>query len=499
MRRPGHWPLGVQLALAFALVTVLALGGSGALLLYQTSDRLMEERAESVLAWGQAAAGLAAEYWAEPQEGMTLALYRFHQQSGIRPVAVDGRGVVIADITTGTPLLGQRLTHPEVHGALAGKPTTGARRLPTGEWVMYAGVPVVVGEAQVGAVLLAADIGAVRDAQQDLLRQLAWVAGAMALLAVLLGVLLARYLTRPLVRLREAVSRLARGRLDTRVTPGGSSELRDLGHGFNRMAAELGRLDRQRRAFVADASHELRTPIAAIRALAEPLLTDRPVDVAVYKEHLQDIVHECDRAGRLVNSLLELARLDMRAEARSQAGEGAEPVDLRQIAEEVAHALEPLAAERGVRLEVLPGPPVLAPAVARLVESVVGNLVENGIKYTPRGGSVQVAAGVGPVPALREALESGGADRAGAARGEAADSAAVAWVTVTDTGIGIPPEHQAHIFERFYRVDKARSRATGGAGLGLAIAAEAAAQLGGRIHVESEVGRGSRFTFILPV
>ena len=72
-------------------------------------------------------------------------------------------------------------------------------------------------------------------------------------------------------------------------------------------------------------------------------------------------------------------------------------------------------------------------------------------------------------------------------------------MTVTDTGIGIPPEHQAHIFERFYRVDKARSRATGGAGLGLAIAAEAAAQLGGRIHVESEVGRGSRFTFILPV
>lgn len=501
MRRPDHWPLAVQLALAFALVTVLALGGSGALLLYQTGARLMQERADSVLAWGQAAAGLAAEYWADPQEGMTLALYRFHQQSGIRPVVVDREGVVIADIATDTPLLGQRLTHPEVRRALAGETATGTRRLPTGEWVMYAGIPVVVGEAQRGAVLLAAEIGAVRDAQQDLLRQLAWVAGAMAALSVVLGVLLARYLTRPLVRLREAVARLARGRLDTRVVPGGSSELRDLGQGFNRMAEELGRLDQQRRAFVADASHELRTPIAAIRALAEPLLTDRPLDPAVYKEHLTDIVHECDRAGRLVSSLLQLARLDMRAEARSQAGNTAEPVDLRRTVAEVVHALEPLAAERGVRLELLPGPPVPVRTEPELVQTVVGNLVENGIKYTPRGGAVQVAVGTGPAPALQDA----GAETFGPAAAEAVDQAGagrsgrIAWVAVTDTGIGIPPEHLAHIFERFYRVDKARSRATGGAGLGLAIAAEAAARLGGRILVASRVGEGSRFTLTLPV
>lgn len=477
MRRPGHWPLAVQLALAFALVTVLALGGSGALLLYQSSARLLGGRGESVMAWGQAAAGLAAEYWSDPQEGMTLALYRFYQQSGIRPVVVDRDGRVVADISTESPLLQERLTHPEVQTALSGGTATGTRRLPTGEWVMYGGMPVVVSGEQVGAVLVAADIAAVRDAQQDLLRQLALVAGGMAALAVLLGVLLARYLSRPLVRLRAAVSRLARGQLDARVEPGGSSELRDLGQGFNRMAEELGRLDRQRRAFVADASHELRTPIAAIRALAEPLLSDRPLEVAVYKEHLNDIVHECDRAGRLVNSLLELARLDMRAESRSQVGQPADSIDLRRVAAEMVHALEPVAVERGVRLEMLPGGPVMARADAQLVQAVLGNLVENGIKYTPRGGSVQVAVGTqGTVDAGR-----------------------AAWLKVTDTGIGIPPEHQARIFERFYRVDKARSRATGGAGLGLAIAAEAAARLGGRIQVASEPGKGSEFTLTLPL
>ncbi|MFB5085120.1 sensor histidine kinase [Symbiobacterium thermophilum] len=509
MRRPGQWPLAVQLALAFALVTVLALGGSGALLLYQTTARLLEEREASVMAWGQAAAGLAAEYWADPQEGLTLAFYRFHQQSGMRPVAVDGQGVVVADITSETELLGQRLTHPEVRDALAGRATAGTRRLPGGEWVMYAGVPVVVGGSRVGAVLVAADITSVRDVQGDLLRQLAWVAGAMALLAVGAGVMLARYLTRPLVRLRKAVSCLARGRLETRVVPGGSSELLDLGRGFNRMAEELGRLDQQRRAFVADASHELRTPIAAIRALAEPLLSDRPVDPAIYKEHLQDIVHECDRAGRLVNALLELARLDMRAGARRAAGDPAEPVELRRLVAEVVHALEPLAAERGVRLELQPGLPVTAPADPQLLEAVVGNLVENGIKYTPRGGSVQVAVGIGPAepapgPGGSEPDSGGwhgtvsGGDAGEATRG-GAQPGQVAWVTVADSGIGIPPEHLPHIFDRFYRVDKARSRATGGAGLGLAIAAEAAARLGGRIHVASKVGEGSRFTLTLPV
>ena len=473
MRRPGRWPLAAQLAVAFALVTVLALGGSGTLLLYQSSARLLAERSESVLAWGQAAAGLAAEYWSDPGESLTLALYRFHQQSGIRPVVVDRDGRVLADITTATPLLGEQLTHPEVRAALAGRATTGTRRLPTGEWVMYGGVPVTLDGEQVGAVLVAADIGVVRDARCDLLRQLVWVAGGMAAVAVLLGVLLARYLARPLVRLRAAVTQLARGRLDARVVPGGSSELWDLGLGFNRMAEELGRLDQQRRAFVADASHELRTPVAAIRALAEPLLTDRPLDVATYKEHLHDIVQECDRAGRLVDSLLELARLDMRAEARRQAGEDAEPVDLRVVVAEVVHALEPLAAERGVRLELLPGEPVTVRADAHLVQTVVGNLVENGVKYTPSGGLVQVAVGTG--------------------------GTGLAWIRVKDTGIGIPPEHLPHIFERFYRVDKARSRATGGAGLGLAIAAEAAARLGGRVEVESEVGKGSAFTFTLPV
>lgn len=468
---PTHWPLALQLAIAFGLVTALALGGSGLLLLQRSTASMLAERSATLLTWGRAAADLSVEYWAEPNQ-LTLSFYRFHQQSGIRPVLVDRSGRVIAEITHPSALVGTTLTHPEVLSALSGQPLTGTRQLDGGEWVLYAALPVIKQEQAVGAVLVAADITAVRRSQQEQLQQLLVVAGLMELLAVSIGILIARQLTRPLVRFSRGVSRIAHGELEARVEPEGSRELLNLGYSFNQMATELGRLDQQRRAFVADASHELRTPVTAIRALAEPLIADRTGEIALYKEHLTDIVQECDRAGRLVERLLELARMDRRSEARRQTAPVAEPVDLRQVAEEVVGALEPLAQSRGVRLVLAQGGALIAPADPYLIETILGNLVENGLKYTPAGGSVRVD--------LAQAGES-------------------AILTVTDTGIGIPPEEQSQIFERFYRVDKARSRQTGGAGLGLAIAAEAAALLGGQISLTSEPGRGSQFRFTLPV
>lgn len=469
--RLTHWPLALQLAIALGLVTALALGGSGLLLLARSTASMLAERSATLLTWGKAAADLAAEYWGEPNQ-LTLSFYRFHQQSGIRPVLVDGAGVVIAEVTTASPLVGSTLTHPEVRSALSGQALTGTRQLEGGEWVLYGALPVTKQGEQVGAVLVSADITAVRGAQGALLRQLLLVAGLMELLAIGVGILIARQLTRPLVRISRAASQLARGELETRVEPGGSLELLKLGHGFNQMATELGRLDQQRRAFVADASHELRTPVTAIRALAEPLLADRTGDLALYKEHLADIVQESDRAGRLINRLLELARLDRRSEARRASSPPAEPIDLREVAAEVVGALEPLAQSRGVGLVLTPGAPLIARTDPYLIETILGNLVENGLKYTPAGGSVRV---------------------------DLAREGETAILTVTDTGIGIPPAEQSQIFERFYRVDKARARSTGGAGLGLAIAAEAAALLGGQISLTSEPGKGSQFRLTLPV
>lgn len=469
---PLRWPLALQLAVAFALLTALALGGGGVLMLRQASQRMLADRSRSLLAQANAAANLASELEGRDSEALALALFRFHQQTAVRPVVLDEDGVVIGDGYQPSPLAGQRLTHPEVLAALAGEQMTGTRWLQTGGWVMYGAVPIWIAHEQVGAVLVSIDINAIDLALRDLQRQLLLVSLVAGTVAVALGVQVARVLTRPLVRLTGAVRLLARGRLETRVEPAGNRELIELGQHLNQMALELGRLDQQRRAFVSDASHELRTPVASIRALADGLLADRSGDVARYKEYLGDIARECDRAARLVERLLELARLDRRRESRQGAGAATVRVDLGAVTGEVVHALEPLAAERGVHLTWEEAGLIEADADPRLLETVLGNLIENGLKYTAPGGNVRVALMAGTGEAL---------------------------FVVWDTGVGIGPEDLPHIFERFYRVDKARTRATGGAGLGLAIAAEAADLLGGRIEVTSELGQGSRFTFRLPV
>lgn len=468
---PGRWPLGLQLALSFALVTALALGGGGALLLRQMEQQQLAERSRTLLAQANAAANLAVELQggADPA-GVRLQLYRFHQQTGVRPLVLDLNGTVVADSWEGSPLMGERLTHPEVSRALKGGQVTDVRWLGADGWAMYGAVPLWQERQVVGAVLVSADITSMDAALRALERQLLLVALLAGALAVGLGVGVSRFLSRPLERLSGAADALARGRLETRVQVGGSREVAALGRSFNAMAADLGRLDQQRKAFVADASHELRTPVASIRALAEGLLSASRIAPEQQQEFLGDIVHECDRAARLIEHLLELARLDMRREARGQAAES-DRLSLGQVAAEVVHALRPLAKERGVQLELADATAVRADVAPRLAETVLGNLVENAIKYTPAGGLVRV---------------------------EPAVAAGFVGIAVADTGPGIPAEHLPLIFERFYRVDKARARATGGAGLGLAIAAEAAALLGGRIQVESAPGRGSTFTFLVP-
>ncbi len=474
---PGRWPLAVQLALGFALVTALALLGGGALLLGQVQETQLAERSRTLLAQANAASNLVVEVQQSGggQQEVSLALWRFQQQTGARPVAVDMFAVATADSVAPSPLLGQKLTHPEVAAALRGEQVTGTRWLSSGDWVMYGAVPVYRDRGVTGAVLLAADLNPLDEALDALRRQLALVALAAGAMSIAAGAALARYLARPLAGLSRAAEALSHGRLETRVSAGGSSEVTRLGESFNRMASELGRLEQQRRSFVADASHELRTPVASIRALAEGLLAHTQGTPETHREYLEDIVRESERAGRLVDRLLELARLDLRREALLTAPRP-EVLDLAEVVADVTAALRPLARERAVDLETVETAPATSTSLRadrHVLETVLGNLVENALKYTQAGGLVTVEV-------------------------SAADGLNPPSVTVTDNGPGIAPEHLPHIFERFYRVDKARSRATGGAGLGLAIAAEAAALLGGRIDVSSEVGRGSRFTLVLP-
>ncbi|HYI14974.1 MAG TPA: ATP-binding protein [Thermomicrobiales bacterium] len=269
----------------------------------------------------------------------------------------------------------------------------------------------------------------------------------------------------------DSVTRLARrisaedlsGRLDLDLP---DDELGRLARTFDEMIARLESAFRRQRQFTGDASHELRTPLTALKGQVEVALA-RPREPDEYRAVLHVVNEEVDRLIHLVGSLLTLARAD--------AGEislAREPISLGDAVVGAVEQLEPFAEQRGIGLRVEPGPETTIEADESLLLQLLLNLLDNAIKYTPVGGAVQVSWVV---------------------------EAESAFVTVTDNGVGIEPQHLPHVFERFYRVDKARSRGDGGTGLGLAISRWIAEAHGGEITAVSTPGHGTSVTIRLPL
>jgi heavy metal sensor kinase len=280
------------------------------------------------------------------------------------------------------------------------------------------------------------------------------------------GYLMARKALAPMERLRRLTEDVTATRLDRRLPVADAhDELGRLTQTVNAMIARLEHSFAEVRRFTADASHELRTPLTVIRTEAEVALA-KPLDGGEYRNLLSSILEECERLTRLTDQLLALARED--------AGAGRptlESLDLSAVVHGVVEDMRPLAEARGLglRMEANGAAPVHGDALR--LRQVFFNLVDNAIKYTPSGGEVAV-------------------------RVDRRDGEAV--VTVRDTGIGIPPEHLPRVFDRFYRVDKARSREHGGTGLGLSIAQSIVAAHGGRIELASAPGQGTTCTVTLP-
>ncbi|HEX2373176.1 MAG TPA: ATP-binding protein [Actinomycetota bacterium] len=225
------------------------------------------------------------------------------------------------------------------------------------------------------------------------------------------------------------------------------------------------RLEVLRRDFVANASHELKTPVAAVRVLAETLLTALPDDPEAGRRFAERIAREAERLDVLVRDLLDLSRVE-------RGTLDVEPVDLVGLAKEVVGGYGDLAEERRIRLHSELRPQVSMRGDRAQLGLLLSNLLDNALRYTPAKGTVCV-------------------------RLDATESRAV--IQVSDTGQGIPARELSRVFERFYRVDKARARQTGGTGLGLAIVRHVAEAHGGTVRVDSELGRGSTFTVSLPV
>ncbi len=313
-----------------------------------------------------------------------------------------------------------------------------------------------------------------------------WTLAAVLPLGLLLagggGWVLARRALRPVDAMTLAARRIEAENLAERLQGGETDdELGRLAQTLNEMLERLEAAFAQIRRFSADASHELRTPLTILRGEIEVALR-APRAPEEYRLVLQSALQEVERLGRLAEDLLLLSRADGGA-LHPENG----PVELDHLVEEAARQGEILARERGVQVKLTALEPLVAQGDAKLLKQLLLNLVDNAVKYTRAGGIVSLA------------LCTGGPNSKFEIRNSNLPAEAGRWaeIAVQDTGPGIPAEALAHIFDRFYRVDEARSREVGGAGLGLCIAKTIAELHGGRIGVESTPGAGSTFRVFL--
>ncbi|MCX6597567.1 MAG: ATP-binding protein [Acidobacteria bacterium] len=402
--------------------------------------------------------------------------------SGGRLTLVARDGSVIADSENEAKSMANHLDRPEVKMAMSGEVGSIRRNSSTmGMPFLYVAIPVREGALRLAVPMsqISAQVGAIRTQMLS--------ATALAFLpAVLVSFWFARYASTKLGAIIEYAGQLAEGNFQARLKRQGPDELGELSAKLNETgeklqamfeqlqmeSIELEKLERIRKDFVINVSHELRTPLASIQGYTETLLDGALEDPENNVRFLGIIRQNAERLARLTADLLTLSRIELGNTKFQFASYYANGL-LRNSMD----TLQPLADRKSISLRLIPAPDsteVFCDSEA--VHQILSNLIDNAIKYTPEGGSVTLAA---------YPIHSGANE--------------MVEISVRDSGIGIPSEDVPRLFERFYRVDKARSRQMGGTGLGLAIVKHLALAQGGEARVESMVNQGSTFYFTLPV
>jgi signal transduction histidine kinase len=391
------------------------------------------------------------------------------RQSGTRITMIAADGRVVCDSEDDPGKMENHAARPEVKLALEGKTAVSFRKSPSlDRKMMYAAVPVI-SNGRVAAVMRSSMfLTFMNDTLGSVYESLILGVIISACIAGLVGLFISRHISRPLIKLKNAAERFACGDLEQCISVDGAEEIRALAAKLNHMAAQLKKLETIRRDFVANVSHELKTPVTSIRGFVETLVDGDIEDEEESKRFLGIILKQTDRLEAIIEDLLALSRLEQGLDAKDIEFENA---SLHDTLASAVQSLDAAAKAKRIDLCVSCQPDLKARLNPLLLGQAMSNLIDNAIKYSDAGKAVFIDARQKDTEIL---------------------------ISVRDDGCGISEEHIGRIFERFYRVDKARSRASGGTGLGLAIVKHIVNMHGGRIDVESTPGKGSTFTIHLP-
>ena len=318
-----------------------------------------------------------------------------------------------------------------------------------------------------GVMLVSASTDSIRITMEILSRKALIVEVIVILAIFVVSIIASKILIRPFEKITEALNEAQEGYTDAPISVTDCLETEHIGDAFNRVLGRMKVLDDSRQEFVSNVSHELKTPITSMKVLADSLISQKDVPIEVYQEFMEDITKEVEREDKIITDLLSLVKMD-----RTAADLTITEVDINILVELIMRRLRPIAQKRDVELVYESIRPVTAAVDEVKMTLVISNLVENAIKYNKEHGWVKVT-----LDADHQFFT----------------------IVVADSGLGIPQESMDHIYERFYRVDKSRSREIGGTGLGLAITKSAIMMHRGSIKVESIEGEGTTFTVRIPL
>lgn len=375
-------------------------------------------------------------------------------QTGARVVITDAAGVAVVT-SDGADVGTSYRNRPEIATALAGHADAGVRDSTTlGEPLLYVAVPIRYGDQTLGSVRLTYHAGLV-DSQVDArVHRLELVGLVTVVAAAVIALLVASAVTRRLRRLRDAAEQVAAGELSARVDTAGAGELGDLATSFNTMAGRVQQLVAGQRDFAGDASHQLRTPLTALRLRLEQASSVVTADPVAAREGLAAATAEVDRLQRLIDGLLMLARADGPQDVRVR-------VDLAEVARDRVAAWEPLAEERSAQIRAIVQAPCWVGAVPGTVEQIVDNYLDNALEVTPTDGTITVRV-----------------DRAGTR----------CTLSVEDAGPGLTPGQREHAFDRFWQAGADGS----GSGLGLAVVRSLGQASGAEVRLDAAHPHGVR-------
>ena len=399
------------------------------------------------------------------EDGVAQAMELLDDMQGTRVLVTNESGLILYDSSTLEKRTGDYAITAEVVKALRGEDVCRSEYR-QGAFRTRVAVPTVYRGVTLGAVYLYEYDTEQAEVLLSIQSTLRYISVVICVVALVAALILSKALTRNTSRLLGGIRSVREGEYNHRIEVKGKDEMAQLAMEFNELTDRLQTTEEVRRRFVSDASHELKTPLASIRLLADSILQNSSVDMETVREFVSDIGEEADRLTRISQRLLALSRLDARLQRERV------PVDVGQVVEKVGHMLLPLAHSAQVELRYQLQPHCMVLATQDDLYQVAFNLMENAVKYNQPGGSVTVEV-------AREEY----------------------WITLTvqDTGVGIPEEDLLRVFDRFYRVDKARSREAGGTGLGLSIARDTARLHGGDIMAQrGPDGVGARFTARFP-